>query len=278
MTEPTLLLRIARFWGVSLADLCRQLQPEPPLRRMVGTLCQDCLNGLESHGLRPPIHLLKELRTNPQKKRYALLLGWLEQYRRWCELSKTPWTERGAVHQENQAAREDLGWQIYLVESLIQETPYPNTVSNWIETLIGLEKEEPMPIQGKVANTSSRLHDLAEIEQAIHELPGQVEPWDADHKMLYTLLLDIRCALQTYGPRHDPTSLEQDPVEALPDYLEMYREYLSNLKDSDGARTDDEMRYGARLAWRIWQMLERQGATYEDLAKRVALLSDPSAA
>lgn len=134
-----------------------------------------------------------------------------------------------------------------------------------------------MPIQGKVANPNSRLHDLAEIERAIHELPGQVEPWDTGYKMLYTLLLDIRCALQTHSPRHDSTSLEQDPVEALPDYLEMYREYLSNLKDPDGARTDDEMRYGARLAWRIWQMLERQGATYEDLAKRVAI-SDPSAA
>lgn len=277
MTEPTSLFRIARFWGASLAEQCRQLQPELPLRRVVGTLCQDCLNGLESHGLRPPIHLLKELRANPQKKRYALLFDWLERYRRWRELVKTPWTERGAVHQKIQAAREDLGWQIYLVESLIQETPYPNTVSSWIEMLIDLEKEEPMPIQGKVANPNSRLHDLAEIERAIHELPGQVEPWDTGYKMLYTLLLDIRCALQTHGPRHDSTSLEQDPVEALPDYLEMYREYLSNLKDPDGARTDDEMRYGARLAWRIWQMLERQGATYEDLAKRVAI-SDPSAA
>jgi len=146
----------------------------------------------------------------------------------------------------------EAAWHVYIYESLIQEHPYPNLEPwyIWMETL----EERFMPLKGQVTDP------LALVTAAIKELPERFAPWEEERGQIYTLLLDMRVALRVHGFKLDETALSlEDPESAFTGYLEMYCEYYATLPDQDKARSRQEMEYGARLAWRIWQMMQRTG-------------------
>ena len=148
-----------------------------------------------------------------------------------------------------------------LLESLVQETDCPS-IDRWD---LGVR----MPIVGKTRRKDKQGNfEGFFLAKSLEELPARFAPWEIEHHQLTALLLDMQQALEVHGPKLDEVAKEPvEPLEALGTYLNMYVEYLGSLSDADGVRTDDEIKYGIRLAWRVWQQLDRSGKPPEYLAE-----------
>lgn len=266
LTKSELLSRnVGHRWGQTL-----KLFPRGPIY----TLVSDALIGIDLWGSRAEPRVLETYRRDPEVLAHLTLSGWLELYRLHRTLleGRAAWFPRaayttGPVYRPLAEARATLAHRLYTLEALLQDTDTPDPLETWQQSLEELEKS--MPIRGPLTTTP-----LEAAQQARDTLPGQFAPWEEERDYTYTLLVDLVCALKVHGAELDEKALAiEDPAEALVGYLEMYRDYLAGLQDLEArVRTEEEMRYGVRLAWRVWQMLRRSNTPYAALPGLISRL------
>lgn len=254
LEPPSKSTMLSRSWGHHLD------QVEPPLAYLVrdALVALDLLGNSATRELLTGYHQADQLRPK-------LLADWSKFFAEWLGLKAAGQLYQGfdltPEHRANLDARYPIAKNLYLLESLTQDTEYPH-IAHW--TL-----EEIMPIAPKPKVKQGNLPPWY-LRQSLEELPERIEPWAKEHHQLKCLLLDIQSALEHHGPDHDPISQSfEEPEQALNDYLEMYLDYLSEIKDPDGVRSDDEIKYGTRLAWRVWQQMDRAGKKPEFLLEWV---------
>jgi hypothetical protein len=207
----------------------------------------------------PPLELLRmDKRQRPQMLRMALrewgLRALVWQYQRQSkDAYRWAYLEGNNRYSDERQERYRNALLVFLLSCLIQDNNKP-----LLEPIFeALEEIMPITMVGD---------QQAIIKRLIKTLPDRTAPWEPEREIMYTLLIDMGCGLTVHGETIDQTAEEVgDPAEALTGYVQMYREYFAECGDIDKARSMDEIAYGAKLAWRIWQQAKRSNTALEKL-------------